>query len=140
MNNENKKAYVKDLKVLPLGQFEVFEEDGLKCLVRRTEMGHVNGYVKVPVDLPYKERSSFGEFAEENFSVHGGVTFTGSLEMLGQEGYWVGFDTAHCYDWTPQWNEGEYKSVDYVKGEIKTLVSQIKKYFNLTFSTDVRSR
>lgn len=128
--NKEKQKYLADLKVLPLNWSEVFEEDGLKCLVRRTDMGHVNEYVKVPVDLPYKERSSFGEFAEENFSVHGGVTFTGSLEMLGQEGYWVGFDTAHCYDWTPQWNEGEYKSVDYVKGEIKTLASQIKKHFN----------
>ena len=124
-----KQKYLKDLGVLPLGQFEVFKEDGLKCLVCRTDMGHVNGYVKVPVDLPYKNRSSFKRFAEDYFSVHGGVTFTGSLEMLGQEGYWVGFDTAHCYDWTPQWNEGEYRSVDYVKGKIKTLASQIKKLF-----------
>ena len=101
-NKKTKKLFEEDLKALPLNWFEVFEEDGLKCLVRRTEMGHVNGYVKVPVDLPYKERSSFGEFAEENFSVHGGVTFTGSLEMLG---------------------------VDFVKDEIKTLASQIKKHF-----------
>lgn len=126
-----KQKYLKDLEVLPLGQFEVFEEDGLKCLVRRTDMGHVNGYVKVPVDLSYKGKSSFERFAEDNFSVHGGVTFTGSLETLGQKGYWVGFDTTHYYDWTPQWSEGEYKSVDFVKGEIKTLASQIKKYFNL---------
>lgn len=128
MNNQEK--FEKDLKVLPLDQFEVFEEDGLKCLVRRTDMGYVNGYVKVPVDLPYKKRLSFARFAEDNFSVHGGVTFTGSIEILGQKGYWVEFDTAHCYDWTPQWNEGEYKSVGFVKSEIKTLASQIKKHFN----------
>lgn len=58
---------------------------GLECVVVRTDVGTVNGYVCVP-----------GITAEqaELVQVHGGVTF-------GPKGGWIGFDTMHYGDYWP---------------------------------------
>lgn len=60
--------------------------------------GFKNGYLKIP-----QGHSWYGKHYDElneYISVHGGLTFSGHLDdshILG-EGYWVGFDCAHCFD------------------------------------------
>jgi len=37
---------------------------------------------------------------DEDFWIHGGFTYLGSLENLGLPGDWIGWDYAHSGDWT----------------------------------------
>lgn len=60
------------------------------------------------------------------FDVHGGLTFSG--ELRGKEGYWFGFDCAHCDDLSPgsRYSGGElYRDMEYVKAECASLARQL---------------
>jgi hypothetical protein len=51
------------------------------------------GYIRVPEGHPWYEKS----FMDIDVEVHGGLTFSGFSEILG-DGFWVGFDCAHASD------------------------------------------
>lgn len=69
------------------------------------------------------------------FDVHGGITFGG--ELRGHPGtHWYGFDCAHCDDLSPGMymsagmrellGEAEYRDIEYVRSECRSLAEQIK--------------
>lgn len=74
---------------------------GLECVIR-AGLASLNGYVRLPEDSPDR---LFGEAAEaadqpgydllSEVDVHGGLTYG------PDEHGWVGFDTAHAFDWWP---------------------------------------
>lgn len=59
--------------------------------------------------------------------VHGGLTFSGSL--MNRDGFWFGFDCAHCNDLSPAYGEsvfgGEYRDIEYVKAQVIKLADQL---------------
>jgi len=86
---------------LPVEPFKIerqWEHAGLTCaVVLACEAGHRCGYVRVPPGHP-----AFGkEYDAIDVEVHGGLTFA-ELEPCKNhpegQGYWLGFDTAHCGD------------------------------------------
>ncbi len=102
------------------GDSKRFEYHGYKCEIKRNFMGALCGYVnlKEPVEM--------------TIYAHGTITF--------QEGLKIGFDCAHLpYDYVafglPKelreklghdlFREGEYRTMAFVKMEIKRIVDQI---------------
>lgn len=126
---------------------EFFEYKGYECHINRVIIskpnkkdyygGHLCGYVKIPESHPWCNK----HYDEIDPDVHGGLTFSKRLN----DGYWIGFDCAHCMDIVPSvenifpnryselkkrfsdskiW-QTTYRTFDYVKGEIKSLVEQL---------------
>lgn len=78
--------------------------------------------------------------------VHGGLTFAAmGGDRYGGDAYpkgfwWFGFDMAHCDDLSPGMENvlrhvsvghettGTYRDIEYVRGEVKSLAEQLKKY------------
>ena len=103
------------------------EIDGYKIKIARSiSMGHLCGYVFL--DKNHKYHGTHYDNIEVD--VHGGLTFS---EQDGE--YWkIGFDCAHYDDLVPyakfsnKWTrDKEYRNVNYVKSELKSLVEQLNK-------------
>lgn len=106
----------------------VGEMEGMYHLViwRHPVFGTLNGYIGVKRRHPLYRNMSI------NLSVHGGVTFTGKLNEEGfKKKFWyIGFDTAHSWDYVPILNDGlssHYRDLGYVKQEVQKLLDQIKE-------------
>lgn len=108
-----------------------FTHCGLRCLILRGPMGSLNGYVELP-----ESSNAWGmdHMWENPFEVHGGITFSGTLDQIMQEEtyYAVGFDTAHAGDLSPAldrrgWSVGEgvYRNLEFVTNETKSLAEQV---------------
>lgn len=127
---------------------------GYDCLIRRSAVGFLCGYVGVPRTHPaygkhYDDESLCG------VEVHGGLTYseecdgeplTGICHPAGSEEndvHWFGFDCGHCWDITPfhsghtnyaelvnHYQSSEvpmsYKDIGYVKNEVIKLAGQLK--------------
>ena len=79
---------------------------------------------------------------EDSFLVHGGLTFSGVCDEehpdkichvpdSGEEKnvWWFGFDCAHAGDMVPRlWDDGEYRTLGYVKEQCRLLAAQLKVY------------
>lgn len=123
-------------------------------IIRHPEMGHLCGYVRIPKGnslLKEAKRGSYGMkgwgskqrygFIPRGYdavdrlldvSVHGGLTWSGHLPTRrGENGYWVGFDCAHCDDYVPAMGDmgfmkdSIYRDINYVRREITALAFQI---------------
>ena len=115
---------------------------GYKCrIVRNETTGTLCGYVGIPKEhrlygLTYKN----AERDNNDFEVHGGLTYSGSIEDADDGYHYFGFDTAHGGDLSPalvlammKWAgdatgfyEGEtYRTWDYVKNNVQVLASQL---------------
>lgn len=115
---------------------EEWEAHGLRCAMRRSPMGTLNGYARLPLDHP-----CFGKHYDDiDVDVHGGLTY-------GCDSYgWVGFDTMHFGDvWDAADVEGErYEAyvnliasapggagekwtVEKLKNEVELLAEQLAK-------------
>ena len=114
----------------------------LPCLVVRNRFGALCGYVGVSED-----HSTFGkDYGDLQFSVHGGLTFSGFCQSYGDEHskgvchissegesdriWWLGFDCAHGMDVCPAYKEhyslpGHYRDLNYVKREVRSLAKQL---------------
>lgn len=58
------------------------------------------------------------------FSVHGGITYSGTLN--DRKTFWYGFDCSHCDDLSPYISgSGVYRNMAYVKNETESLARQI---------------
>lgn len=76
--------------------------DGTAYAVVNTHGSHPCAYIQFPgvekiasyddVHLDYDEA--------DDFWIHGGFTYLGTFENLGLPGIWLGWDYAHCGDWT----------------------------------------
>lgn len=109
----------------------------LDCLIVRTDMGHLCGYVGVPEGNPL-----FGKDYDAingEISVHGGLTYAAACNEEGKichvpepgrpgHIWWFGFDCAHNFDMSPglpTFGRGQYRNFNYVKDECANLARQI---------------
>ncbi len=117
--------------------FRAFVEPstGIQCLVVRTGMGHLCGYVGIPTWHPWHNDSGL-----HCVDVHGGVTYTSTdypvptgwpvtaLPVVVPGLWWVGFDTAHAGDQIPYMQRGfpgaTYRDIDYVTQGCRRLTWQ----------------
>lgn len=113
---------------------------GYKCrIMRNKHTGTLCGYVGIRrghrlYGVSYQE----AERDDNNFHVHGGLTYSGPWGE-GDDYHYFGFDTAHAGDFSPglaismiKWGsaddvrgfykEEEYRTWDYVKAEVNVLV------------------
>ena len=86
---------------LPVKPYKVEREwkhAGLSCaVVLAREAAHRCGYVRVPPGHPLHGQS----YDSPDVDVHGGLTFAELEECKEHEdgqGWWFGFDCAHCFD------------------------------------------
>tara|TARA_R110000868_G_scaffold406520_1_gene687025 strand:- start:3367 stop:3768 length:402 start_codon:yes stop_codon:yes gene_type:complete len=100
----------------------------VECIVLRTTMGHLCGYVKVPVGHPWHGQG-YEEIDIGDYCPHGGLTFSGSLIKGAPEEWWVGFDCAHLDDLIPTSThydrEEVYRDIEYVTNQVKDLANEL---------------
>ena len=70
--------------------------EGYKCKVICIPYGHRCGYVGINKSHPLYGKTYMT--LEEDFNVHGGITYSGYME--GETDWFFGFDTAHAGDKT----------------------------------------
>lgn len=125
------------------------EKTGLPCLIRRSSMGFLCGYVGVPPGHPWYGKG----YDEVDVNVHGGLTYAEacsegepeySICHVPSEGepdhvWWLGFDCGHLEDKSDislsrdfraeyglDWmSRGVYRDVPYVRSQIRSLAEQI---------------
>ena len=127
--------YIKSLMKLE-GDKKEFEYHGFRCLIKRhAQLGHLCGYIEIPdnhilYNMDYDEIEKMYDY---ELPSHDGLTFSGRL--VGEEGYLIGFDCAHAWDYIPldplssQLNLGEtYRTMVYVETVLKEMVDFITEY------------
>lgn len=123
------------------------EATGYPCLIKRSPIGALCGYVGIEETHP-----AFGQgYDDVDTDVHGGLTFAnryqeGPIEdqpklicHIPDAGephniWWLGFDCAHTNDLTPRFLPDEeiftvrgiYRDVSFVKNECQRLAKQLK--------------
>lgn len=130
-----------------------FKYKGYHCLVNRAHPGNLCGYVALPNGHPYYGK----HYEDIDIGVHGGLTYAGACQgdicHVPEEGesddvWWIGFDCAHSGDLVPETYEmlqsggilhdhpfscylnnayETYKTVAFVKKEIRHMVKQLEK-------------
>lgn len=133
-----------------------FIHAGFSCFLHRGPLGQWCGYVGVPREHPAFEQP----YDHVDVPVHGGLTYanrcSGHLCHVPQPGmpdevWWLGFDCAHCGDFTPSsnkywgngypwpthkydhahavaadtWQVERYCTVDWVRAETERLADQL---------------
>ncbi len=111
------------------------EVHGLQCVIKKTPMGHLCGYVGVDKDHPYYQM----HYDDVDVDVHGGLSFAGELDDSGL--WFFGFDCAHAGDYVPQMNvtledlglpqmitEESYKGLPFVMTEVGNMAKQLANY------------
>jgi hypothetical protein len=120
------------------GNERTFYVNGFECRAIRLNhpwAGYINGYIKVPSTHPW-----WGKDIDQlyDISVHGGVTYSESglhTSKGDEQGWWVGFDTAHWQDLNPcKLPDGieigdptefqTYRTMEYVIEQLKSLARQ----------------
>ena len=108
----------------------------LLCMTRRNQEGTWNGYVLVPKGHPWWS-VDYSEL-EDQVTVHGGLTFSGSWFEEGD--WWLGFDHGHYYDTGPldlvldqiinskRMEKKYYRDLPFVRGEVTRLAQQISSH------------
>lgn len=124
------------------------EATGYACLIKRSQMGALCGYVGVPEGHPWhgKDYDDVQTAGGGWPDPHGGLTYAASCQE-GPEGqtvchvpapgepeplWWLGFDCAHAWDISPALEamrsmripDSSYKTIAYVKAECARLAEQ----------------
>lgn len=73
------------------------EAHGLAVLVRHNFLGYRCGYVGVPKGHPLYG-TGYDKAEDMGLHAHGGLTFAGEFEALGDGLWYLGFDCAHAWD------------------------------------------
>ena len=102
----------------------------LPCLIlRHPELGHLTGYVGVPLDSPLAGM----DFADLPIRVNWGLTYGaegegGDLRPKGW--YWFGFDCAHAGDQVPAIHmmPGEYRSWVFVRERVEHMAADLEGF------------
>lgn len=110
-----------------------FTSFGLPCVIIRTGLGHLCGYVGVLPDHPH----ATGMRNINDLSVHGGVTW----DKKGEENdlFWIGFDCGHSGDKSPKMEHrhapynGTYREIFYLQEETQSLAKQLSLAEPLSF-------
>lgn len=117
------------------------EETGLPCLIIRSGLGHLCGYVGLPPGHPDFGRD-YGE-VEDAYKCHGGLTYSDRCQEGNErnsichlapgepDAWWLGFDCAHHLDLSPRsvvlrgLIRGErYRDLAYVRAQVAALAQQ----------------
>lgn len=101
-----------------------FEYKGYPCVVLFNSLGHRCGYVGLPHGTDVKIN---------DINCHGGITYSSSHLVLQKDTdrFWIGFDTAHCFDKSDFEKAKEYFAND--KGIIRSL--QFAEAMNKKYKT-----
>lgn len=115
---------------------------GLPCLIVRSPLGALCGYVGVPEGHPCYGK----DWDDLDVNVHGGLTYSDACqpgdhvpgEKESDNMWWLGFDCAHAWDFAPgvdaelraagiRTNDRDttYRDVAYVKEQIARLAAQL---------------
>lgn len=103
------------------------ESTGQHCLIQRSSLGALCGYVGGRLEWPW-----FGEDHREieGITVHGGLTHAGMLHGTDHTIWWIGFDCAHWQDYCPNAPVSvpgtRYRDIEFVKREIASLARQLQ--------------
>ena len=116
-----------------------FTAHGYNCLAQRARTtGAWCGYVDIPIDHPMKQ----AKILDNNLDVHGGITYSRAID---ENTYRLGFDCSHLGDYLPwacklnqtlmsdklknydPFKKGNYKTLEYVKGQCEKLALQLKE-------------
>ena len=123
--------------------FKSGEYKKYKYFIHRHEpLGHLCGYVKINSDHKYYSKDYF----DMDIECHGGLThgeFCLDLWMIedrtekykqiekykdliekSTKSFYIGFDCNHLDDFS-LYNDGEYRDMDYVLNEIKSIIDQL---------------
>lgn len=117
-------------KIEKEGDHVRFTYRGYDCAIETIcPMQHLCGYVRIPETSVLYGRNCDDDLLY-SLPVHGGITYAGN--RFDDNGWWIGFDCAHAYDLLPGMpdspiNRGEYRDMEYVKQQIKSLVDWIIK-------------
>ena len=116
---------VDDIKKYPENRY-IFHFEGYTCTAKRMDGWNWNGYIELPLDHPDVGKD-YNDVADVN--VHGGLTY--SKENI------FGFDTCHALDLVPGhivlyhihpiWKGGSYKTLEFVREELRELAHQFKE-------------
>ena len=114
----------------PYGKLQFTTKVGYTGIIRIAGLNTLCGYVVLPKDHPYFEKSlyNFDDTVLLELEVHGGVSFA---DYLDKDTYVIGFDCAHADDYVP--NLGAklfpqtWKDEAFVRGEIEHLAEQLKE-------------
>lgn len=131
---------------------------GMPCLIQRSHMGNLCGYVAVSRRHPLY-RKDYSAPACAGIEVHGGLTYAGHCHgkichapKPGEpdDVWWFGFDCAHWGDLVPSFEAcgrvlgyGTYKGIAYVRREVVSLAAQLgaiqsRRHFNKGLASRVR--
>jgi len=98
-------------------------------ILRHPSLGHLCGYVGVPMGHPLYAKSCDEAYDVMDPDVHGGLTYDG--HGRGESGedpalWYFGFDCAHSFDLSPGMlrygsERGAYRNIDYVKQHVARL-------------------
>lgn len=97
-------------------------------IIQKTELNVYCGYVGVPLThiLFARTYSSIPGYLK----VHGGVTYSGPMDGIGDDFWFFGFDCAHYGDEVPGFKvglgTGEYREFPYVLKETLSLIKQLR--------------
>ena len=125
----------KEWKTEPNEQTWINRKTGLHChITRHSGMGHLCGYVGVPRDHPLFGRTYWDLYeVNADIRVHGGITFASSIDKLGEDIWWFGFDCGHADDITPYsmmtYKEtlgAKYRNIRYVRRHVRRLAEQLE--------------
>ena len=114
-------------------------DTGYHCaIVRNTSIGHLCGYVRIPRNHSWHGKKYFHLPIE----CDGGLTFSGHPHRATGgllRGHWFGFDCAHAWDYSPQFeitlkkhhrhsfgDPKNYRDFAYVTAEVERLARQLK--------------
>jgi len=123
-----------------------FHHAGFPCLALRNHSGNWCGYVGLPAAHVYYRK----DYGSLDLDVHGGLTYAGECSghicHVAEEGtddmvWWLGFDCGHYCDYAPGiakhfrshglpgniFDRGDYKTLEYVRGEIENLAVQLSQ-------------
>ena len=101
-----------------------FTHNGLDCRIVRVSAigkpdpmygGHLCGYVRIPENHPHFT----DHYDDIPIEVHGGLTYSEEEK----HGYWIGFDCAHSFDYSP--------SIEYLRNTLPELIKIANDYKEL---------
>lgn len=120
------------------------EKSGLACRIIRTRhSGSLCGYVGIPLENCWHGKG-YDEIPEVIQShTHGGLTFADYYDHDDSNLWWLGFDCAHCDDFSPyhtvtlkkimgdsymSWHGEIYRDFEYVKSRVEDLAVALNNF------------
>ena len=114
----------------PYGKLQFTTKVGYTGIIRITDLDTLCGYVVLPPDHPYFEKSlyNFNDTSLFKLHVYGWVSFA---DYLDKDTYAIGFDCANADDYVPKLGVGlipqSWKDETFVRSKIERLAEYLKE-------------